>query len=98
MTKFTSDSVRDRATILARGTYQRALLTGEQLWSGSDIRGGDGGGFARSRKNFLTRLQKSFDCEFKYEYEGRYRTKVLYVRAKVRLKRPPTIWQRLELT
>lgn len=46
----------------ARGSYQRALLTGEETWSGSSLRGKAGryaGRYARSRSSLVERIQAS---------------------------------------
>lgn len=46
----------------ARGTYQRALLTGQETWSGSSLRGKAGrysGRYARSRWSLVERIKAS---------------------------------------
>lgn len=41
---------------MARGSYQRDLLTGYQRWSGSDIKGKWGGRYRASRHALLARI------------------------------------------
>jgi hypothetical protein len=39
MTFFENDEVKTEALKLAKGSYQKGLLTGENRWSGSDLAG-----------------------------------------------------------
>ena len=61
---YTVASVEDRKRLLAvaRGCYQRALIRGEEAWSGATLRGVAkrySGRYTRSGKNLLHRIQEA---------------------------------------
>lgn len=55
----TRDQLLERLMPLARGVYQRALLTEDEAWSGSTLLGGArsyGARYARSRDSLVARV------------------------------------------
>lgn len=59
-TYYTSEDAMNAALRCARGHYQEALLHGEALWSGADLKGKAkqyGVSYHRSRENLLARLE-----------------------------------------
>ena len=89
-TVFCSDIDRKTALSLARGSYQKSLLLGNEAWSGSTLQGKAkewAGAYGRSRDSLLARLRRA-GLELKFETINR--RKVLFVG-----QNRPSDWERL---
>jgi hypothetical protein len=73
-TIFENDDVSARAFRCARGSYQYALLNGNQQWSGAGLKGEArhwSVGYAESRRSLMARLRKAgVSMDFLYLRRG----------------------------
>lgn len=75
MSKYTiiSGVSLDDVLLVARGSYQRALLSGAEAWSGATLKGkarSYGKHYKYSRQNLLNRLRRLFDVDMQRVGKG----------------------------